>query len=792
MDYPQTGSDYEYNTLMNVLQVSVSKHLLDNDFTLVWANDFYYSLIGYPREEYEALYHNRPSLYYQQDPESWNDLSRTSAKAVAEGRRGYSFSSRMRRRDGEYIWVRMSVAFTEEYVNGIQVAYTVMTDINDINTMQQEQSVTYDALPGFVAKYRVHKPLRFELLSANRRFFDFFGEESWRNEGYSLFRQNVENNINRFMEYQTAIESGQPVHFTVRMRSWEEQDAWLQINAACVDWKEGDPIYLVIYIDVTNETELRLMQAKLEEQARELQEALQQAEEANHAKSDFLSSMSHDIRTPMNAILGMTDIAKGHLDDKKKMLDCLNKISLSGKHLLGLINDVLDMSKIESGKMVLRSDAMSLPGVMENVVTIIQPQIKEKHQQFSVRIRDVRHELFYSDELRLRQIFLNILSNACKFTPEGGSITVDVTEECAQDSETADLTFLFTDTGIGMQPDFLQHIFEAFSREQDSRMNKIEGTGLGMAITYKIVQLMSGTIDVQSEPGRGTTFRIELPLKIDTLQPTEDCLSGLRMLVVDDDDVMCESTVGMLDQLGIRASWTTSGKEAVKRMQEAAGEGDAFDAVLLDWKMPEQNGLQTARRLRELFGAKLPILIISAYDWGDIEQEAQEVGITALLNKPLFLSTLSSGLQRYVLGRHPQPSNQEHILEMDFTGRRFLLVEDNVLNQEVATELLEEAGAQTDIANNGVEGVRAFEESLEGFYDIILMDIQMPVMNGYEAARAIRALPRKDAAVIPILAMTADAFPEDVAAAKAAGMSGHLAKPLDAVTLKREIGKFLR
>ena len=777
---------------MNALQVSVSKHLLDSDFTLVWANDFFYKLIGYAKAEYEALYRNCSRLYYGRESEEWNKIVSGCTAALAAGEEGFTLLTRMRRKNGEYNWVRMSCTFTREYINGCKVVYVVLTDVNDIMLMQQEQSVTYDALPGFVAKYRVGKDLRFSLISANRQFFDFFGEESRYNEAYSLFRQNVERNLDKFQAQQAALAAGEPVHFTVRMQGRQGQDAWLQLNATCVGWQEGDPIYLVIYIDVTNETELRLMQEQLEAQARELRNALEQAKTASRAKSDFLSSMSHDIRTPMNAIIGMTDIAAAHMDDKEKVDGCLRKIALSSKYLLGLINDVLDMSKIESGKMVLREESVSLPEVLEDAVTIMQPQMKAKNHQFSIRLKNVRHERFISDALRLRQVFLNILSNGCKFTPEGGKITMDIAETGSSEPGTANFTFTFADTGIGMEPEFLPHIFDAFTREQDTRVNQTEGTGLGMAITGKIIRLMNGTIAIRSESGRGSEFCVKLPLKIEQPQYAENQLLDMRVLVVDDDAIMCECTTEMLEQLGVRAQWAADGASALEQMLAAEREGSAFDAVLLDWKMPGEGGIQITRRLRETFGPDLPILLISAYDWGDIEEEAQEVGVTDFLNKPLFFSTLSYSLQKYVLGEKIQSADRKFTRIIDFTGRRFLLVEDNALNQEVAIELLGEVGAAVETAENGLEGVEKFQQSREGYYDIVLMDIQMPVMNGYEAARRIRALDRADGASVPILAMTADAFPEDVAAARESGMNGHLAKPLDAVTLRRECEKYLR
>ena len=792
-EFGRTG--YEYETLMNLLQVSVSKHLLDDHFTLVWANDSYYRLIGYSREDYEAAYHNRPDLYYVNDAlgihdeELWNQLAERVVGAISAGQDGYTINTRMRRGTGEYIWVRMTSRFTEEYVDGYQVSYTAITDISDAMRMQLEQSVTYDNLPGFVAKYRVGQNLDFRLIDANDRFFDFFGEESRKDAEYALFRENVARNRAVFEAHMEALSKGEPVHFTVQMSDRLGNDAWLQINGSCIGYEEGSPIYLVIYIDITNETELRNMQRQLEQQAEQLRAALKQAEDANRAKSDFLSRMSHDIRTPMNAILGMKDIAAAHLDDRARVKDCLKKIGLSGQHLLGLINDVLDMSKIESGEMVLREDVISLPEVLENIVTIMQPQFKEKEQRFSVRLQDVAHEQLVSDSLRLRQVFLNILSNACKFTPPGGSITMDV-QELSAEAGTARFRFTIADTGIGIQPAFLPQIFTAFSRERDSRVDKTEGTGLGMAITKRIVDLLGGSIEVNSRPGEGTSFCVALPMRIEEAPPMEE-FPGLKILVVDDDVILCEHTIGMLQKIGVRADWADSGRRAVELIGEGMEKGEAYDAVFLDWKMPGQDGLETTRRIRKICGDGLPVLIISAYDWDEIAQDAKAAGITGFLQKPIFVSTLVRGLRRYVQKRPGMETDGGGESPVRFSGRRFLLVEDNLLNQEVATELLTDMGAEIEIAGNGRQGVEAFANSAEGYFDLVLMDIQMPVMDGYTAAREIRGLARRDAGTVPVLAMTADAFAEDIRAAGEAGMNGHLAKPLDGMTLKKEIGKYL-
>ena len=781
--------DYEYTALMDMLHVSVSKHLLDEHFTVVWANDFFYDMIDYPREEYESLYHDLPDLYYKEDPESWEKLCAIVKKTLAEGKSSYRFLSKLRRRDGEYIWVQIASTFVDEYIDGYQVSYTVMTDVNETIQMQREQTITYDNLPGFVAKLRVEEDFTLTLLDANQQFVDFFGEGCWQGEKDSLFKQNMERNAKIIGAQREIMMAGAPVHFIVQMNDKHGVSAWLQINGACVDHQGGRPVYLAIYIDITNETELRQMQQKLEKQAEELQSALTLAEHANRAKSDFLSHMSHDIRTPMNAIVGMTDIAMAHLTEPEKLRDCLRKISLSSQHLLGLINDVLDMSRIESGKMTISAASLSLPELLENVVAIIQPSIKARNQQFYVHLRHVRHELFISDSLRLRQIFINILSNASKFTPIQGSITMQVEEldEPARDPVNAMLRFTFSDSGIGMSPEFLAQLFAPFSRERDSRVDKTEGSGLGMAITKRLVDLLNGEITVDSQPGQGTTFCVTLPMEIESVPQTGATFPNLHVIVVDDDDMMCEYTTHMLSELGVHVQTAQSGREALALLSAAQ---PSCDAIFLDWRMPDMDGLETTRRIRAEFGSELPILIVSAYDWGDIEEDAQRAGVNGFLSKPLFASTLCRALRKYVL--HTEPAEKPQPADSSvFSGQRFLLVEDNELNREIAIEMLTAAGAEMEWAANGAQGVEKFRQSPPHYYALILMDIQMPILNGYDATRQIRALERTDAKTVPILAMTADAFAEDIAKAAEAGMNGHLAKPLNAGQIKRAIQRTL-
>ncbi|MDE7221231.1 MAG: response regulator [Oscillospiraceae bacterium] len=534
----------------------------------------------------------------------------------------------------------------------------------------------------------------------------------------------------------------------------------------------------------------------MRQQMVELDQARREAIQANRAKSEFLSNMSHDIRTPMNAIVGMTAIATANINDMQQVQNCLKKISLSGRHLLGLINDVLDMSKIESGKLTLSMDQVSLREVMDGIVGIVQPQVRAKHQQFDVFIHDITTENVCCDSVRLNQVLLNILGNAVKFTPDGGRIHVAMYEEASEKGEDfIRIHFHITDTGIGMTEEFKSHIFESFVREDNMRVRKTEGSGLGMAITKYIVDAMGGLIEVDSEPGKGTEFRVILDLEKAEIQESDMVLPPWRMLVVDDDRQLCETTVASLKAIGVQADWTLDAESAIKMVAEHRERRDDYQIVLLDWKLPGMDGITAAREIRRLYGNDFPILLISAYDWSEIEMEAKAAGITGFISKPLFKSTLFYGLRPYInpeteAAREAQEVQAAETRKLD--GRRVLLAEDNELNWEIAEELLTAEGLELDWAENGQICLDKFLDAQPGYYDGILMDLRMPVMNGYEATHAIRALDRPDAKTIPIIAMTADAFAEDVKKCLDAGMNAHVAKPIDVREVCRQLLKYMK
>ena len=534
-------------------------------------------------------------------------------------------------------------------------------------------------------------------------------------------------------------------------------------------------------------------QTQLEEQNRKLEIALRHEGAANRAKREFLFNMSHDIRTPMNAIIGFTSLAATHIDNREQVLDYLKKISTSSQHLLSLINDVLDMSRIESGKVKIEEKAVHLPDLVHDVRSIIQPNVAAKRLSLFIDTMDIEDEDIITDPLRLNQILLNILSNAVKFTSTGGMISIRIAQKSGAPKGCVCYEFRIKDNGIGMSEEFQKHIFEEFSREESSTVSGIQGTGLGMSITKNIVDLMGGTIALTSEPGKGTEFIVTLCFtrsgqKAEPKQLPQ--LEGLRALVADDDTNTCLNVSTMLSKIGMRPEWTISGKEAVIRTKYAVEQGDEFSVYIIDWLIPDMNGIEIVRQIRKVIGNRCPIIILTAYDWADIEDEARAAGVTAFCEKPLFLSELRRVLAEPF--RAEPASKPAQPTAADLKGKKLLLVEDNELNREIALEILKEAGFVVDTAEDGAVAVQKIKQAAPGQYDLILMDIQMPNLDGYEATRQIRALPDAEKASIPIFAMTANAFEEDRQNALEAGMNGHIAKPLDVPHLLRVLADALK
>lgn len=552
------------------------------------------------------------------------------------------------------------------------------------------------------------------------------------------------------------------------------------------NWAENKGIVLG-FCSVDEETRKEMEQKNL------LKDALHQAKRASRAKSVFLSNMSHDIRTPMNAIVGFTNLAVTHIDNKEQVEEYLGKIMTSGNHLLSLINDVLDMSRIESGKIHLEEKPCSLPDILHGLHNIIQADVHAKQLELYIDTIDVFDEDIYCDKLRLNQVLLNLLSNSIKYTAAGGSVSMRITEKPGAPSGYANFEFIIKDSGIGMSEEFVSHIFEPFEREQNTTTSGIQGTGLGMAITKNIVDMMNGTIEVKSEQGIGTEFIVSFTFRLfaEEKKPKDiKELKGCRALVVDDDFNTCDSVSYMLGQIGMSAEWTLSGKEAVLRTHQAVMRGNDYRVYIVDWLLPDMNGVEVARRIKKETGGNVPIIVLTAYDWSDIEAEAKEAGVTAFCSKPLFLSELSSCLKS-IINKDKNETEEDSSGNKHHTGR-ILLAEDVDLNQEIACTLLNESGFSTEVAGNGKIALEMVSKSEPGYYQVVLMDIQMPVMNGYEATKAIRKLENKELASIPIIAMTANAFEEDKQEALRSGMNGHIPKPIDIDNLFSTLDRILK
>ncbi len=594
-----------------------------------------------------------------------------------------------------------------------------------------------------------------------------------------------------------------------------EMDAMRNENVGLIAFLYRNPLYIVLAIVFSflllfilallgvrtrNQKQLErkvdLATAELKDKAQELNRALQAADAANRAKTAFLNNMSHDIRTPMNAIIGYTALTTTHLDNRERALDYLSKISQASNHLLSLINDVLDMSRIESGKVTITERPENLADILQGLRNIVQSDIHSKNMELFIDTVDVTDEEVFCDKLRLNQILLNLTSNAIKFTPAGGTVAIRITQKPSRSSKRGLYEFRVSDTGIGMSPEFAKTVFDPFTREQTSTVSGIQGTGLGMAITKNIVDMMGGTIEVESEQGKGTTFTVNLELRFSAahheMGPIAE-LKGLRGLVVDDDLVCCQSVSKMLRQIGMRAEWALSGEEAIARTSEAVELADPFEVYIVDWSMPGLSGIETVRQIRKVVGHDSPIILMSSYDWTDIETEARQAGVTGFISKPLFASDLHNTLERS-LGRAVQEPPQKAPLPKteSFVGKRILLAEDNELNREIAVELLKEAGFEVECAENGKQAYDMVCQAAPDYYSLILMDIQMPIMNGYDATRAIRALPDTSISDIPIVAMTANAFEEDRELALESGMNGHLPKPIDLGKMMELLENFFR
>ena len=592
------------------------------------------------------------------------------------------------------------------------------------------------------------------------------------------------------LSHMDAVTPERGIYTTNYIRMDGNERLHYQMSVARFRDEDGTGYFVIGFRDISAavEKELKTQQA--------LQDAYDVAEAANHAKSDFLQTMSHDIRTPMNGIIGMTAIAAAHIDDKERVRDSLQKITHASRHLLSLINEVLDMSKIESGKVSLSEEEFNLSNLIDNLIIMVRPQIEEHKHALKVDIQKVTHELVIGDSLHIQQAFVNLMSNAIKYTPDGGQINLSIREIPSGQDKVGCYEFIFKDNGIGMSEEFMTHIFEPFARAEDGRISKVQGTGLGMPITKNIVNMMGGDIQVESKLNEGSTFTVTIFLKLqDTDSKGDARFADLSVLVADDDELSMEGAVEILQEMGMIAEGVLSGEEALEKVVVHHEERQDYNAVILDWKMPGMDGVATARAIRAKVGENVPIIILSAYDWTDIEEEARAAGVNAFVSKPLFKSRLEHVFDE-VLGiedveEEEKVSPLQELADMDLSAYTCLLAEDNELNAEIAMEIIGETGMKVEHVWDGAEAVEAVTQAHDGKYDIVLMDIQMPNMNGYDATRAIRASDRKYCKSVPIIAMTANAFAEDVQAAKTAGMNEHIAKPIDLKALANVLSRWL-
>ncbi|MEE0729419.1 MAG: ATP-binding protein, partial [Oscillospiraceae bacterium] len=666
----------EQEMLMQAMKVSVSRHLVDKHFTVVEANDFYYELIGYTREEYEAAFHNHCDEYFKTNEGSWEKIHSRIEEMYAAGKTSYELFVPLKLPDGSTNWVKMTGFFTDEYQDGMQLAYTTMVDVTELMQIQQEKAVAYDNIPGFIVKHRILKD-KIVMIGASDGITDVFNVDLDHLESFDVYAALEPESGAIIKANHPRFRKGEPFEGTLRMKDRNDRVRWFQIRSTCTDSIADDPVYLTVFIDATDVTELREMQKQLTEQKAALQDALTAAEHANRAKSDFLSRMSHDIRTPMNAVLGMTKIGKKYVNNPERVMDCFQKIDVSSKLLIDLINEVLDMSKVESGQILLAEEEVNLAELVQGVVTMVQPLFQDKSLRFNTYVSGVIHETVVSDVQRLQQLVMNLLSNAVKYTSEGGSVSLEIRENPIGGTDTAHYEFIVSDTGIGMKPEFLSHVFDPFERAEDVKIQAVQGTGLGLSICKKIAEQMGGTIEVESEYGKGSKFIVSVYLKVQEEKIDDGELAGLPVLVVDDDVVVCDNTCERLEELGMIAEGVGDGRAALAKVVEAHAAFQDYFAVILDYRMPDLNGVETTRLIREKVGNDLPIIMLSAYDLSEQMETAKEAGANGFITKPLFRSRLAYKLKQFINGA----AEEERLVAGpliggSYEGRRILLVED--------------------------------------------------------------------------------------------------------------------
>ncbi len=786
-------------TIFTTIDCGVIRHTLDGEQVLS-INRAALKILGY--ESQGELVADGFNMIAASVIDEDKDKLQESIKTLTKEGDSVSVEYRVRHKDGEVLHVMGNIKLLEE--NGELICQRFLLDCTAQKQKEKKKerrqmelvhalSIDYNLVCSFDLDTGLGTPIQNN--SESEYMFDaaFKGEISLEDSMESYIQSFVYEEDKEMLRQASSCdklkkELAEKNQYYVNYRTFINQEMkYFQMKVVRAGiWDESHDIVLG-FRSVDEETRNEMEQKSL------LESALLQANRASKAKSVFLSNMSHDIRTPMNAIVGFTNLAVTHIDNRELVEEYLKKIMTSGNHLLSLINDVLDMSHIESGKIHLEEKQCSLPDILHGLRNILQADIHAKQLELQIDTVDVLDEDIYCDKLRLNQVLLNLLSNSVKYTGAGGIVSMRITEKAGAPKGYANYEFLIKDTGIGMSQEFVEHIFEPFEREKNTTLSGVQGTGLGMAITKNIVDMMNGSIKVKSEQGVGTEFTVSFTFRLysDMKEPQHiPELKNCRALVVDDDFNTCDSVSYMLGQLGMRAEWTLSGKEAVLRTHQAVMRGDDYFVYIVDWLMPDMNGVEVARRIRQETGGNVPVIVLTAYDWSDIEEEARDAGVTAFCSKPLFLSELRNCLCSVIKQEESDNKNVAKKAEEHHTGR-ILLVEDNDMNQEIAAAILEGSGFTTQIAGNGQIAVDMLKKSEPGYYQLVLMDVQMPVMNGYEATKEIRKLENKDLASIPIIAMTANAFEEDRQEALKCGMNGHIAKPIDIKKLFDTLDKIL-
>ena len=785
-------------TIFNNIECGVMYHSVDGS-KIISVNQAALDILGYDSldEMAENGFYMIASSVMEEDREELLEKIR----GLQEEGDSVSVEYRVRRKDGAIRYVMGNVKLMRE--NDELRYQRFVLDCTDRKLQEEENerqqmelvqalSIDYKVVCFFDLETGIGKPLRVEEVS--QQFKENFAGELSFEESMEFYIQKYVCEEDREMvrqatsreEIEKGLSEGKQYHVNFRTQKKGQLEYYqMKIVRAGVRSGRGSIVLGIRSVDKEIRNEM--------EQRSNLKDALMQANRASKAKSVFLSNMSHDIRTPMNAIVGFTSLAMKHIDNRERMEEYLKKIMTSGNHLLSLINDVLDMSRIESGKIRLDEKACSLPEILHSICNIVQADVHAKQLELHIDTLDIRNEDIYCDKLRLNQVLLNLLGNAVKYTGAGGAINMRITEKAGAPDGFAQYEFSIKDNGVGMSDEFVEHIFEPFEREKNSTTSGIQGTGLGMAITKNIVDMMNGTIEVESELGVGSTFTVSFVFRTRKEEKEEQAIPELkncRALVVDDDFNTCDSVSYMLGQIGLRAEWTLSGKEAVLRTKQASMRKDGYLVYIIDWLLPDMNGIEVTRRVRQVMGDNVPVIVLTAYDWSEIEEEAKEAGVTAFCSKPLFMSELRKCL-RTVIGAEEQVEEEKEGREVQFKAGRILLAEDNELNQEIAVEILGGAGFTTEVAENGKVALEMLQRSDPGYYQLVLMDVQMPVMSGYEAVREIRQLENQRLAGIPVIAMTANAFEEDKQEALRNGMDGHIAKPINIELLFTTLNKVL-